>query len=120
MYISLSFLFFICLFDTPIFFLSLPSSGITHGDGIRMMKMKLHHDLISNYGPTTIRPVITNSSSVRVKMRMLVDHIADFVSHYNICLRARLKLLIVINVELNFIRMFKNIFDFHFTVHYFW
>nr|XP_054766787.1 neuronal acetylcholine receptor subunit alpha-7-like [Lytechinus pictus] len=51
---------------------------IADNDRVRMTKIKLHNDLISNYGPTTIPPYTDNSSSVNVKMRMLVDHIVQF------------------------------------------
>ena len=57
------------------------SSAVAHDDGIYGMKIKLHNDLISNSSrPISIRPVKNDSSPVNVKIRMLVEHIVDFVS----------------------------------------
>ncbi|XP_071479877.1 neuronal acetylcholine receptor subunit alpha-7-like [Diadema antillarum] len=53
-------------------------SNALHFDGIREMKKKLHHDIITNYGPTTFRPVKNDSTAVRVGIRMLVDHLVEF------------------------------------------
>ncbi|XP_041469865.1 neuronal acetylcholine receptor subunit alpha-7-like [Lytechinus variegatus] len=53
-------------------------NGIEYDDGIREWRRKLYKEVIDSYGPPTIRPIKNDSAPVKVRMRMLLEHIADF------------------------------------------